>query len=321
MLVILKSERHLMITLPTISFRMKMRHKIAVCMSLVLVVLIALVTTKGHTIALLQPKGTIAQQQYDLLIFASLLSLVVVVPVFILTGFIVWRYRESNKKATYKPEWGGNLLLEFVWWGIPIILIGILAVVTWHSSHTLDPFRPITSDKKPLRIQVVALQWKWLFIYPDQGVASVNYARIPVDRPVQFELTSDAPMNSFWVPQLGGQVYAMSGMSTKLHLQASTAGTYDGSSANISGAGFADMRFVVEATSQHNVDTWVAYTKKTAAPLTLQSYSTLAQPSITYAKPVYALQDKNLYTSIIDKYMKPLPVTTTEHTNHEGMAH
>lgn len=306
-----------MIELPHLTFRMKLRHKVAAIVSLLLIVAIAAISVKDSTFAVLEPKGWIAQQQYDLLVFTVLLSLVIIVPVFSLLGFIVWRYREGNKKATYKPEWGGNIGLELVWWGIPLVLIVILAVVTWQSSHALDPYKPLNSTKQPLRVQVIALQWKWLFVYPDQGIASVNYLRIPEDRPINFEITADAPMNSFWIPQLGGQVYAMNGMSTKLHLIADRPGTYDGMSANISGEGFADMKFVTEATSQKDFDNWVKYNKKNTRPLTLQAYGTLAQPSIQKKPSIYTTTDFDVYSGVIDKYMKPTPITPTT-PMHEG---
>src|SRR5688572_21939694 len=172
----------------------------------------------GANVAVLEPAGSIAERQRGLIIFASLLSLIVVVPVFALTFYIAWKYRASNKKAKYTPDWDHHTGIEALWWAIPLALITILSVITYKTSHELDPFRPIASDKKPLTVQVVALQWKWLFIYPEQNIASVNFVQFPEDRPVNFQITSDAPMNSFWIPQLGGQMYAMSGMNTKLHL-------------------------------------------------------------------------------------------------------
>lgn len=303
-----------MIQLPNISFRMKLRHKIAVILSLCLVAGIAHISVRGSTFAVIQPKGWIAQQQYDLLVFATLLSLIVVIPVFGLTAFIVWQYREGNTKAKYTPDWGGNILLELIWWGIPLILIVILAVVTWRSSHALDPYKALSSNKQPVRVQVVALQWKWLFIYPDENIATINYLRIPEDRPINFEITADAPMNSFWIPQLGGQVYAMSGMTTKLHLIADTPGTYAGSSANISGEGFADMRFTTEATSQASYNAWVQRTKKSKDSLDQTSYLQLVKPTINASKKSYVVTNEDLFDSVIMKYMSPAtPPNKTEH--------
>jgi cytochrome o ubiquinol oxidase subunit 2 len=214
---------------------------------LVIGVLIAVAVKylKTVNIEVFNPKGSIAEKQRNLIIFASLLSLLVIIPVYILTFTFLFKYRETNKKARYTPDWDHNRIYETIWWGIPIAVILLLSIVTWNSTHALDPYKPLSSSEKPLDIQVVALQWKWLFIYPEQNVATVNYVQIPVNRPVTFTITSDAPMNSLWIPQLGGQIYAMSGMSTQLHLIANHAGSYNGSSANISGEGFAGMRFKV----------------------------------------------------------------------------
>jgi cytochrome o ubiquinol oxidase subunit 2 len=259
----------------------------------------------GHTVAVLEPKGHIASQQRNLLVFATVLSLFVIVPVYILTIFIIWKYRAGNTKATYTPDWDNHKRLETIWWGIPCVIILILSVVAWRSSHALDPFRPIASSQQPLTIQVVALQWKWLFIYPEQGIASVNYVAMPVGRPVDFEITADAPMNSFWIPQLGGQMYAMSGMKTHLHLVADSVGTYSGSSANMSGEGFAGMKFAVGATTAADFDSWVLETKNGTTSLDTGEYTTLARPGSNAASSLYARVDPKLYDTIVMNYMMP----------------
>lgn len=265
--------------------------------------------------AVLQPKGSIGESQKSLLVFASLLSLVIVVPVFILTFYIVFKYKASNTKAKYSPNWDHSKKLEAIWWGIPILLIAILSVTAWRTSHSLDPFRPLASDKKPLTIQVVALQWRWLFIYPEQNIATTNLAQFPVDTPVNFVITADAPMNSFWIPQLGGQIYAMSGMSTQLHLMANQPGDYDGVSANISGEGFADMRFTAKASTNQDFDTWVAQTKQQPNRLSKAIYDEMAQPSTDTQVLLYSSVDAGLYDTIVMKYMA--------HPNghDEGMGH
>lgn len=270
----------------------------------------------GTNVAILNPKGAIAQEQFNLLVFASLLSLVVVIPVFGLTFYIARKYRADNKKAKYSPDWDHSRLAETIWWGIPIALITILAVITWKTTHSLDPFKPIQSDKKPITVQVVALQWKWLFIYPEQDIAVVNHVQFPVDTPVNFEITADAPMNSFWIPQLGGQVYAMAGMQTKLHLIADEAGTYSGSSANISGSGFAGMRFKAKASSQADFDTWVLSAKESSTALTMDTYEDLAEQSTDNPISYYSSTDKNLYTTIIMKYMTPGMRDTKDRHDH-----
>jgi cytochrome o ubiquinol oxidase subunit 2 len=259
----------------------------------------------NHNVAVLNPAGTIADQQRQLIITATLLMAIVVVPVLAMTFAIAWRYRAGNTKARYSPELTGNKWAEAVWWLIPFAIIVGLASIVVVTSHSLDPFKPLASTKKPLRVQVISLQWKWLFLYPDLHVASVNYLPVPTDTPLDFQLTSDAPMNSFWIPQLGGQIYTMSGMSTQLHLMASKPGDYKGSSANISGAGFAGMTFMAHATSQADFDSWVKATANSGKQMTLDSYAELTKPSENVAPTSYAFPAAydRLYDTVIMKYM------------------
>lgn len=253
--------------------------------------------------AVIHPKGLIAEKQRDLLIVATLLMLIVVVPVFLLLFFIVWRFRATNTKARYRPDWDGNRLLELTWWGVPFAIVMVLAVLTWQSSHELDPYRPLDHPAKPVRVQVVALQWKWLFIYPEHNIASVNLVQFPENTPVNFELTADAPMNSFWIPSLAGQVYAMNGMNTKLHLIANEPGDYEGVSSNISGDGFASMRFVARASSQQQFDDWVRQAQTTESVLDKATYTVLAQPSKADKERQFSTVEDGLYDTIIMKYM------------------
>lgn len=270
---------------------------------------------RHNSLSVLQPEGLIARRQLQLLVFAGLLSLIVVIPVFFMTFYFAWKYRETNTKATYKPDDDHSRTAEAIWWGVPLILIIILSVVTWTSSHSLDPFRPIDSTEKPLTIQVVALQWKWLFIYPDQQVATVNYVNIPEKTPVNFQITSDAPMNSFWVPKLGGQVYAMSGMSTELHLLADNTGVYPGVSANISGEGFSSMNFDVTAMTQADFEAWAKTAPQTYAALNMASYNELAKPSLNNPPTTYRLAFGGLYNEVVMKYMNPnMHDSTSEHS-------
>jgi cytochrome o ubiquinol oxidase subunit 2 len=228
---------------------------------------------------------------------------------------IVWRYREANVKAHYTPDWDHNVKAETVWWGIPIVLIVILSLVTWQSTHALDPFKPLNSGVRPLTVQVVALQYRWLFIYPEYGVATMNYLHIPEGTPINFQITSDAPMNSFWIPQLGGQIYAMSGMSTELHLQADKPGVYQGVSANISGEGFADMRFTAEATTTDEFLTWVDHVKNsTSLPLDATTYAELAKPHHESTPTDYYLKAPGLYDMVLMKYM-------SEHDSAADVSH
>lgn len=257
---------------------------------------------RDNTFELLEPKGIIAEKQKGLLVFATLLSLIVVIPVYALLVFILVRYRASNKKASYKPNWDGSRQLETVWWGIPITLIFILSVVTWNSTHDLDPFKPVDAERQPLKIQVVALQWKWLFIYPEQGIATLDYVQVPKGVPVQFDITADAPMNSFWVPQLGGQIYAMSGMSSQLNLRADETGSFLGRSANISGEGFSGMQFAVESTDQVQFDAWTVSVRESSLELDQAEYLRLAEPSEDNQKLYYGIVQPDLYQNILAKY-------------------
>lgn len=256
-------------------------------------------------IAVLNPKGAIAAEQRELMIIATLLMLVVVIPVFILTFMIAWKYRAGNTKAKYTPNWDHSKLLESLWWGIPFLIIAVLSVIIWFSTHKLDPYKPLQSVKDPVTVQVVALQWKWLFLYPEHGIATVNYVQFPEDTPINFELTADAPMNSFWIPQLGGQVYAMAGMTTKLHLITDETGEFRGSSANLSGEGFSGMKFIAEATTEADFNTWVSAAQRSKDELNLDAYVKLTQPTKSHPKTLYSMSSHGLYDTIIMKYMAP----------------
>jgi cytochrome o ubiquinol oxidase subunit 2 len=252
--------------------------------------------------AVLSPKGWVALREKKLLITATLLMLIVVVPVLVMTVFFAFRYRATQKKAKYQPEWSHSTLAEVVWWGFPFLIIVALSILTWKSSHELDPYKPLESSVRPLEIQVVALQWKWLFIYPEQKIATVNFVQFPENTPINFEITSDAPMNSFWIPQLGGQIYAMSGMRSKLHLIAHEAGDYRGSSANISGKGFSGMVFLAKASSQEEFEAWASSMQRSSQELTAGVYEQLVLPSENTPATFYVLKEDNLFDGIIMKY-------------------
>lgn len=266
---------------------------------------IGLVMLFHKEIAVLSPNGMIGQQQSRLLLIATVLMLIVVIPVFALTFGIAWKYRNENQ-AKYHPDWEHSTLAEVIWWSVPFLIVIVLALFTWKGCHDLDPFKPIASKVKPIKIQVVALRWKWLFIYPEQGIATVNYLQFPKEVPLNFEITSDAPMNSFWIPQLGGQVYAMAGMKSRLHLVAGSEGDFRGSSANISGEGFSGMKFVAKATSQEGFDEWVEGAKNSPVALTKGEYKELVKPSEYNAPATYRLADGGLFDAIIMKYMMPM---------------
>ncbi|MED1918377.1 ubiquinol oxidase subunit II [Brevibacillus sp. DP1.3A] len=273
------------------------------CMSfLFMFILLFLTTGCADNYIVLDPKGPIGEQQKDLMILSTLLTLIVIVPVLILTFVIVWRYRDrKGRKAKYTPNWEHSTKLEIIWWGIPIIIITLIGIVTVRYTYSLEPSKPLESEKKPITIQVTNLDWKWLFQYPEQGIATVNYVQFPEDVPVRFEVTSDAPMNSFWIPQLGGQIYAMSGMSMTLYLQADEQGEYMGSGANFTGKEFAKMFFTANATSQEDFDQWVNQVKNTSPELTLDGYKELTKQGTSDARYFSAFPE-GLYEMTVTKY-------------------
>lgn len=266
--------------------------------------IVAFIQTQN--IPVLSPKGKIGEKERDLIVTCSLLMLIVVIPVYILTLVFGWKYREGSR-GKYDPDYEHNNIAECCWWGIPLILIVVISVLIWKTTHELNPFRPIKTETKPLAIQVVALNWKWLFIYPEQGIASVNFVQFPEDVPINFEITSDAPMNSFWIPQLGGMIMAMPGMRSKLHLIADHQGTYRGCSAQISGKGFAGMVFTAKSSSKSEFFSWVKRVKSSSPGLTLDEYQQLAMPSQYHPVSSYMLMEEDLFNRVLMKYLTPSP--------------
>lgn len=257
---------------------------------------------RGHPIPVLQTHGTIADQERDLLYITMGLSVIVVVPVFFLLFFILIKYRAGNKKAKYQPEYK-NKWVEFIWWGIPGLIILVLSIITYISTHALDPYQALPGDST-LEVQVISLDYKWLFIYPEQQTATLNYLNIPANEPVHLDLTSDAPMNSFWVPALAGQIYTMPGMSTQLSFSADDTGTYNGSNANISGDGFARMRFKVNAMSQSDFNAWALKAASSSDRLSYDSYKKDLHPThLDTSTKTYMLMDQNLYNEVMNSYM------------------
>ncbi|TGQ77754.1 ubiquinol oxidase subunit II [Mesorhizobium sp. M8A.F.Ca.ET.173.01.1.1] len=263
----------------------------------------------GCDMVVLAPAGDVAAQQRDLLVVSTLLMLIIIVPVMALTVFFAWRYRQSNASATYAPDWDHSTKLELVIWAAPLLIIICLGALTWLGTHLLDPYRridriepgqPVTQLHKPLRVEVVALDWKWLFIYPDYGIASVNELAAPVNQPIDFRITSSAVMNSFYIPALAGQIYAMPAMETKLHAVINRPGTYSGFSANYSGAGFSGMRFAFHGLSDQAFDQWVAQARTASAALNRDSYLELEKPSENEPVRHYASVDPDLYGAILN---------------------
>ncbi|MDR5740848.1 MULTISPECIES: ubiquinol oxidase subunit II [unclassified Caballeronia] len=265
--------------------------------------LLASVCLSGCKLEVLDSKGPIGAAESALIGTATFTMLLVVVPVILLTLIFAWRYRASNKNATYAPKWVHSTAIEVVVWTIPAIIILYLGILTWKTSHELDPYKEIKVENvKPINVEVVALDWKWLFIYPDLGVASVNQLAFPVGTPVNFRITSDSVMNSFFIPQLGGQIYAMAGMQTKLHLLADHAGDYAGISANYSGAGFSDMKFRALAMSQADFDAWVQKVKTAPEGLDMNVYAGVSRPSQKVAVRYFSTVDPKLFNNIVGKY-------------------
>lgn len=258
----------------------------------------------------MKPHGDIAQQQANLIVTSTLLMLLIIVPVIALTLFFAFRYRQSNKEATYSPDWDHSTRLELVIWGAPLLIIIALGAITWISTHKLDPFRPLdrisegkplAAGVKPLEVYAVSMDWKWLFIYPEQGIATVNEMAAPVDRPIHFRFTSTNVMNTFYVPALAGMIYTMPGMETQLHAIINKAGVYDGISAHYSGAGFSDMRFKFHGVSNEDFARWVESNKAGGQALTREDYLKLEQPSTKEPVRRFASVEPGLWGAIVDR--------------------
>lgn len=256
-------------------------------------------------IALLFPKGLIALEERNLLFILQAIMLLVIIPVYILTFVFSWKYRADNPKEQYDPDIVDNVLAEYIWWGLPLVLTLVIGYITWVKTYELDPYRPIASDRKSMTIQVVALQWKWLFIYPEEKIAVLNFLEFPEKTPIHFEITADAPMNSFWIPHLGGQIYAMPKMKTELNLIADETGDFRGSSANLSGEGFAGMNFITRASTEEEYHQWVNSIKHSSNVLNFEEYTKLAAPSSDNPVETYQLKEENLFDRIIMKFMHP----------------
>jgi cytochrome o ubiquinol oxidase subunit 2 len=251
------------------------------------VALLGAAAVGGCTGGVLDPKGPIAAAERQIMLNSLGIMLAIVIPTMLATLGVAWWFRASNNRARYMPEFAYSGRLEILVWSIPIMTVFLVGGVAWVGSHDLDPPKAIVSAVKPVRVQAVALDWKWLFIYPDQGIASVNHLTIPAGTPISFEITSSGVMNSFFVPQLGGQIYAMSGMVTRLHVLADQTGTYRGISANFSGDGFSDMHFDVDAVPSQQFAAWVTGARNDGPALDAQAYAELAKPSQAVAPFTY----------------------------------
>ena len=268
----------------------------------------------GCNAVVLSPAGDVAAQQRDLLVASTLLMLLIIIPVMVLTAIVAWRYRESNTEATYLPDWDHSTGLELIIWAAPLLIIICLGAITWLGSHTLDPYRPlgrideshaIDAKVTPLEVDVVAMDWKWLFFYPQYGVATVNQLALPINRPVEFKITSTSIMNSFYIPALAGQIYAMPGMETQLHAVLNKTGTYEGFSANYSGAGFSGMHFKTYGLDQGGFDAWIGKARASQTKLSYANYYQLEKPSENVAPMAFSGYAPELYQRILNLCTHP----------------
>jgi cytochrome o ubiquinol oxidase subunit 2 len=277
----------------------------------------------GCNAIVLNPKGIIGEKENDLIFDALLLMSIVVIPVIIMTFVFAWKYRASNKKAIYAPKWHHSNAIEAFVWGVPIMIILVLATITWRTTHELDPYKPLNeAGVEPINIEVVALDWKWLFIYPEQNIASVNLVEFPVNVPVHFILTSgDTPMNAFHIPQLGTQIYAMAGMKTHLHLIADERGDYFGRAVNINGKGFSGMQFVARASSMNDFNNWVASVKQSSPELSVDAFKELSKPSEDNPVTTYSAVAEHLFDRLVMSFMMPnMELSDNSHPSGE-MSH
>jgi len=266
---------------------------------LIAVLLVATATLGGCVEGGLDPKGPIALAERQILFNSLGIMLAIVIPTILATlGFAIW-FRASNERARYRPNFRYSGRLEMLVWSIPAMTVFLVGGVAWVGSHDVSPRKPIASTERPVRVQVASLDWKWLFIYPELGIASVNQLTIPVGAPVSFELTSSGVMNSFFVPQLGSQIYTMAGMVSRLHLRADDAGTYRGMSAQFSGDGFSDMHFNVDAVPAEKFAQWVDLVRSDGPELNAKTYADLAKPSETVAPFTYRAVATDLFDSIL----------------------
>jgi cytochrome o ubiquinol oxidase subunit 2 len=261
----------------------------------------------------LDPQGPVASAERLILINATAIMLVVVLPVIVLTLAFAWWYHAANARAAYRPDWSYSGRIELVVWSIPTMVVILLGAVAWTGSHLLDPARKLPSDAPPIRIEVVSLDWKWLFIYPDQQVAAVNQLVVPAGAPIELALTSATVMNAFFVPQLGSMIYTMPGMTTRLNLLAERPGDYPGLSAQLSGDGFADMRFVVHAVPASEFESWLARTRGEGPALNADAYSQLARARSNTQVRTYGGVDPNLFERIVEQ---AAPRAASSHKEH-----
>ena len=257
-------------------------------------------------IPLLEPKGPVGAAELSIMVISLALMLIVVIPVMVMAVWFPFRYQASNPKGDYAPRWSHSHRIDLIVWLVPTIIVAALGILNWKETHRLDPFAPIAPTEKQINIEVVSLDWKWLFIYPELNIATVNRLVFPANVPVSFKLTSDTVMSSFFIPQLGSQIYAMPGMQSRLHLLASEPGVYFGQNQQFSGRGYADMHFSVTVTSQKQFDAWVQETRQLPDKLDPARLQALYQPNIAYPATSFSWVENNLFDEIMHKYRTPM---------------
>jgi cytochrome o ubiquinol oxidase subunit II len=255
----------------------------------------------------LDPHGPVGRAERVILYDATAIMLAVIVPVIVLTLVFAWWFRARNSRARYRPDWEYSGRIEMIVWSIPVLVILFLGGIAWIGSHDLDPPLPLAESTAPLDIEVVSLDWRWLFIYPHQGIASLNRLVVPAGVPLRFRLTSTTVMNSFFVPQLGSQIYTMPNMVTQLNLQADQPGTFAGLSAQFSGDGFSDMRFDLVSTEAAAFEDWVNTTKTQGGVLDAATFEKLAMPARAAGAPTYARVSAGLFDRISSGHLAAVP--------------
>ncbi|MCR3755077.1 MAG: cytochrome bo3 ubiquinol oxidase subunit 2 [Candidatus Westeberhardia cardiocondylae] len=259
----------------------------------------------SNNIVLMNPKGNIGEEEKSLILITILVMLMIIIPVIFMKFIFCIKYRESNKISNYQPNWNKSNKIELTIWIIPIFVILFLSILTWISTHKLDPNKPIESEKKPIIIQVVSLDWKWLFIYPKYNIATINEIYFPKNIPIKFQITSNSVMNSFFIPQLGSQIYAMNGMNSTLYLISNKPGKYHGISSNFSGEGFSGMKFYVTVTKNKiEFENWIKNIKNSPNILNTENYKKLEQPTINDIPKYFSHVKLNLFHEILNKYNK-----------------
>jgi cytochrome o ubiquinol oxidase subunit II len=291
--------------------------------SAVLLTLGVMILLQGCSeLVLLNPKGPIGGAERTLILIAFGLMLSVVIPVIAMSIWFPLKYRESNKKAAYDPNWSHSKQIEIVIWLLPLVIVVLLSGLLWRDTHRLDPYNPLASQETPLEVEVVSLDWKWLFIYPQQNIAVVNEFAFPAKVPLSFAITSDTVMTSFFIPQLGSQIYAMAGMRTRLHLLADEEGSYTGQNQQFSGAGYPDMSFHAIATSREKFDVWVQKVRQSPQKLDIAGFEQLRRPGVQPGVTYYSSIDPGIFEYIVNKYDPMAKHPTAKNADaHVGSGH